>query len=63
MRWIWQSGRSEQRDNMCECLWDVYQRTGRYEDLTRWLKHRAYGKLMIDSLAFCSGDMYEVVNR
>lgn len=29
-----------------ECLWCVYQRTGRFEDCTRWLKHRAYNHIM-----------------
>ena len=23
-------------------FWDIYQKTGRYEDMTRWLKHRAW---------------------
>ena len=27
---------------MTRCFWNEYQRTGKTEDLTRWLKHRAY---------------------
>lgn len=26
------------------CLWNRYQRSGSLEDMTRWLKHRAYKK-------------------
>jgi hypothetical protein len=29
-----------------ECLWSIYQKTGRFEDCTRWLKHRAYNRMV-----------------
>jgi hypothetical protein len=29
------------------CLWEVYQRTGEYRDMTRWLKHRAYCRAVV----------------
>ena len=35
------------------CLWEAYQRDQTYENCCAWLKHRAYGKLCVDSLAFC----------
>jgi len=25
-----------------KCYWKMYQESGKTEDLTRWLKHRAY---------------------
>lgn len=34
---------------MTKCFWQIYQKTGANEDLTRWLKHRAY----IHGLGIC----------
>lgn len=28
-----------------DLLWEIYQETGRYEDMTRWLKHAAWERL------------------
>lgn len=41
------------------CLWEAYQQRPTYEKCCRWLKHRAYGKLALDSLAFCCRTLEE----
>jgi hypothetical protein len=28
-----------------EMLWEVYQKSGSYEDMCRWLKHRAWERI------------------
>ncbi|MCK9571189.1 hypothetical protein M0R72_19725 [Candidatus Pacearchaeota archaeon] len=35
---------------MTFCLWEEYQRTGLFSDMTRWLKHRAYCGLVLAGL-------------
>ena len=44
------SPRISYREQDSAWFWEEYQRTGRYEDMTRWLKHRAWEKIHQDQV-------------
>lgn len=45
-----QSPRIAYREQDSTWFWEEYQRTGRYEDMTSWLKHRAWEKIHQDQV-------------
>ena len=42
-----------QHRHTAACRWERYQKSGSYEDLTNWLKHRAYCRILSEEMSQC----------